>query len=203
MENNMNFIKLTKAAKILGITKQTLWNWKYQGKISFIKCGNLNGLSQETLNSLLGIKDKKEEKVVIYCRVSSTANKKNLETQKERLISYCIAKGYKIHKIVCEFGSGINDKRPKLQDLLENQDFTKIVVEHKDRLTRLGFNYLDVLLKVLGKEIEVINNAENDESDIIQDFTSIITSFCARIYGNRRSKRKIEKLIEEVKKEND
>ena len=203
MENNMNFIKLTKAAKLLGITKQTLWNWKYQGKISFIKCGNLNGLSQETLNSLLGIKDKKEEKVVIYCRVSSTANKKNLETQKERLISYCIAKGYKIHKIVCEFGSGINDKRPKLQDLLENQDFTKIVVEHKDRLTRLGFNYLDVLLKVLGKEIEVINNAENDESDIIQDFTSIITSFCARIYGNRRSKRKTEKLIEELKKEND
>lgn len=203
MENNMNFIKLTKAAKILGITKQTLWNWKYQGKISFIKCGNLNGLSQETLNSLLGIKDKKEEKVVIYCRVSSSVNKKNLETQKERLISYCIAKGYKIHKIVCEFGSGINDKRPKLQDLLENQDFTKIVVEHKDRLTRLGFNYLDVLLKVLGKEIEVINNAENDESDIIQDFTSIITSFCARIYGNRRSKRKTEKLIEELKKEND
>lgn len=199
----MNFVKLSKAAKLLGITKQTLWNWKYQGKISFIKCGNLNGLSQETLNSLLGIKDKKEEKVVIYCRVSSTANKKNLETQKERLISYCIAKGYKIHKIVCEFGSGINDKRPKLQDLLENQDFTKIVVEHKDRLTRLGFNYLDVLLKVLGKEIEVINNAENDESDIIQDFTSIITSFCARIYGNRRSKRKTEKLIEELKKEND
>lgn len=199
----MNFIKLSKAAKLLGITKQTLWNWKYQGKISFIKCGNLNGLSQETLNDLLGVKEKTEEKVVIYCRVSSTVNKKNLETQKERLISYCIAKGYKIHKIVCEFGSGINDKRPKLQDLLENQDFTKIVVEHKDRLTRLGFNYLDILLKVLGKEIEVINNAENDESDIIQDFTSIITSFYARIYGNRRSKRKIEKLIEEVKKEND
>lgn len=199
----MNFIKLSKAAKILGITKQTLWNWKYQGKISFTKCGNLNGLSQETLNDLLGIKDKKEEKVVIYCRVSSTVNKKNLETQKERLVSYCIAKGYKIHKIVCEFGSGINDKRPKLQDLLENQDFTKIIVEHKDRLTRLGFNYLDVLLKVLGKEIEVINTAENDESDIIQDFTSIITSFCARIYGNRRSKRKTEKLIEELKKEND
>ena len=90
-----------------------------------------------------------------------------------------------------------------MQDLLENQDFTKIIVEHKDRLTRLGFNYLDVLLKVLGKEIEVINTAENDESDIIQDFTSIITSFCARIYGNRRSKRKTEKLIEELKKEND
>lgn len=199
----MSFIKLSKAAKLLGITKQTLWNWKYQGRISFIKCGSLNGLDSETVQNLLGIQQKKEEKIVIYCRVSSTVNKKNLETQKQRLVSYCIAKGYKIHKIICEFGSGINDKRPKLQNLLENQDFTKIVVEHKDRLTRLGFNYLEVLLKVLGKEIEVINNAENDESDIIQDFTSIITSFCARIYGNRRSKRKTEKLIEELKKGND
>ena len=197
----MYFIKLSKAAKILGVTKQTLWNWKNQGQITFQKQGCLNGLSSEDLNKLLGIKEKKEEKIVIYCRVSSSINKKNLETQKDRLTSYCIAKGYRIHKIICEFGSGINDKRPKLQDLLEGQDFTKIVVEHKDRLTRLGFNYLEVLLKVLGKEIEVVNIAEDDKSDIIQDFTSIITSFCARIYGNRRSKRRTERLIEELGKD--
>ena len=65
----------------------------------------------------------------------------------------------------------------------------------------MGFNYLEVLLKVLGKEIEVVNITEDDKSDIIQDFTSIITSFCARIYGNRRSKRKTERLIEELGKD--
>lgn len=65
----------------------------------------------------MGIKNKKEERVIIYCRVSSTINKKNLETQKERLLSYCISRGYKIYKIVTEFGSGINDKRPKIEQL--------------------------------------------------------------------------------------
>ena len=51
-----------------------------------------------------------------------------------------------------------------------------------------------------GKEIEVVNNAEDDKENIIQDFVSIITSYCARIYGNRRSKRKTEQLIKELEK---
>ena len=56
--------------------------------------------------------------VAIYARVSSSENKENLECQKERLISYCNAKGYKVSKIVTEIGSGLNDNRPKLERLL-------------------------------------------------------------------------------------
>lgn len=193
-------IKLSKFAKDLNVTKMTLWNWKYKGLIEFHKIGSMNYVDEETYNKFLNIKNEKEEKVVIYCRVSSTVNKSNLETQKERLVNYCATKGYKVHKIITEFGSGINDKRPKLQKLLEGDDFTKIVVEHKDRLTRFGFNYLDVLLKNRGKTIEVINNVDTDKEDIIQDFVSIITSFTARIYGQRRSKRKTEKLIKKLEK---
>ena len=85
--------------------------------------------------------------------------------------------------------------------MLEKQNYTKLVVEHKDRLSRLGFNYIEVLLKQQGITIEVINNVDTDEEDIIQDFVSIITSYCARIYGKRRSKRKTEKIIEELKKD--
>lgn len=193
-------IKISKLAKDLGVSKVTIYNWKNKGILSFIKSStNRNFVTIETYNELMGIKNKKEERVIIYCRVSSTINKKNLETQKERLLSYCISRGYKIYKIVTEFGSGINDKRPKLEKLLTELNFTKIVVEHKDRLTRLGFNYIETLLKSKGIEIEVINNVEDDKEDIIQDFVSIITSFCARIYGNRRSKRKTEKLIEQLK----
>jgi putative resolvase len=196
-------IKLAKFAKDLGVTKTTLYNWRKIGKIKFTKIGRLNFVDNDTYNEFLGIKENKESKVVIYCRVSSTANKKNLETQKERLVNYCIAKGYKIDKIIEEFGSGINDKRQKLEKLLKENDFTKIVIEHKDRLTRFGFNYLEVLLKNHNKEIEVVNNVDTDEEDIIQDFVSIITSYCAKIYGKRRSKRKTEKLIEQLKKGND
>ena len=193
-----NYIKISKLAKDLGVTKQTIWNWKYNGEIEFFKVGNLNCVTKETYNNLLGIENKKKESVVIYCRVSSSENKTNIETQKERLISYCNAKGYQVSNVVLEFGSGINDKRPKLEKLLKEQNYSKLVVEHKDRLTRVGFNYIDTLLKFNDIEIEVVNSVEDDKTDLIQDFISIITSYCARIYSNRKSKRKTEKLIKEL-----
>ena len=77
---------------------------------------------------------------------------------------------------------------------------TLIVVEHKDRLTRFGFNYIEQLLKMQGRRIEVINMAENGKEDLVQDFVTlcVVTSFCARLYGQRRSKRKTERLIAEL-----
>jgi predicted site-specific integrase-resolvase len=193
-----NYIKLSKLAKDLGVTKQTLWNWKYRGDLEFVKVGSLNCVTKEVYNNLLGIENKDKERVVIYCRVSSTENKTNLETQKQRLISYCNAKGYSVSDVVTEFGSGVNDQRPKLQKLLREQNFTRLVVEHKDRLTRVGFEYIETLLSFNGISVEVINNTDSDQEDLIQDFISIITSYCARIYGKRRSKRKTEQLIKEM-----
>jgi len=199
----MALIKLSKFAKDMGVTPTTLYNWRLEGKISFIKSNTgRNFVTTETYNEFMGIKEKKEEKVVIYCRVSSSENKSNLTTQKERLINYCNAKGYKVYKVVEEIGSGINDSRPKLQTILKTNDYTKIVVEHKDRLTRLGFNFLKIMADIQNKEIEVINNTETDKEDLIQDFVSIITSYCARIYGQRRSKRKTEQLIQELSNAN-
>jgi predicted site-specific integrase-resolvase len=82
--------------------------------------------------------------------------------------------------------------------LLNDQDVTLIVVEHKDRLTRFGYNYIEQLLKMQNRKIEIINLAENSKEDLIQDFVSIVTSFCARLYGQRRSKRKTERIIAEL-----
>ena len=90
------------------------------------------------------------------------------------------------------------DTRPKLLKLLTDPSVSMIVVEHKDRLTRFGYNYLEQLLKIQGRRIEEINLAENGKEDLIQDFVSIVTSFCARLYGQRRSKRKTERLIAEL-----
>ena len=193
-------IKISKLSKALGVSKATLYNWRSQGKINFIRSSTgHNYVSSDTYNEFLGIKEIKEQKVVVYCRVSSSENKPNLDTQKQRLISYCNAKGYKVSSVICEVGSGINDKRNKLINLFKHpDDFTMIIVEHKDRLTRLGFNYIDTLLTSMGKKIEVVNNVESEKEDIIQDFVSIITSYCSKIYGLRRSKRKTEQLIKEL-----
>jgi predicted site-specific integrase-resolvase len=137
-------------------------------------------------------------KAAIYTRVSAAENKDNLEGQTNRLRDYCAAKGYPVAWIVKEIGSGVNDTHPKLLKLLTDPSVSVIVVEHKDRLTRFGYNYLKQLLKMQGRRIEVIDLAENGKEDLIQDLVSIVTSFCARLYGQRRSKRKTERLIAEL-----
>jgi predicted site-specific integrase-resolvase len=137
-------------------------------------------------------------KVAIYTRVSAAENKDDLEGQANRLRDYCTAKGNPVAWVVQEIGSGVNDTRPKLLKLLTDPSVSMIVVEHKDRLTRFGCNYLEQLLKMQGRRIEVIDLAENGQEDLVQDLVSIVTSFCARLYSQRRSKRKTERLIAEL-----
>ena len=51
-----------------------------------------------------------------------------------------------------------------------------------------------------GRKLLIVNNVESERDDLMQDFVSIITSFCARLYGIRRSRRKTEELITELEK---
>jgi putative resolvase len=142
-----------------------------------------------------------QNKVILYARVSSGENKSNLEAQLERLRLFAAAKGYEVKKEVKEIGSGLNDKRPLLEKILVSNDWDILVVEHKDRLARFGINYMSVLLEKLGKKIEIINNVQDSKDDLMQDFVSIITSFTARLYGLRRSKRKTEEIIKNLESE--
>jgi putative resolvase len=94
----------------------------------------------------------------------------------------------------------MNDKRKQLCLMLDSNP-THIIVEHKDRLTRFGFNYLEKLLSKLGCEIVVMNRDSEDETDLMKDLVSIITSFCCRLYGLRRGQNKAKKLKEELNNE--
>lgn len=140
----------------------------------------------------------KDDFVVTYARVSSTENKSNLENQSKRLIDFCNATGWKTHLNLTEIGSGLNDRRPKLLKVLSEGQATKLVVEHKDRLTRFGASYIELCCKHFGCEVIYINNVANEKEDLVQDFVSVITSFCARLYGHRRTKRKTEELIKSL-----
>ena len=121
-------------------------------------------------------------------------------------MDYCAAKGYQVAAVVKEIGSGVNDTRPKLLKLLTDPTVGQIVVEHKDRLTRFGFNSSEQWLAMQARKIETVASnaihlAENGKEDLIQDFVRIVTSFCARLYGQRRSKRKTERIIAELQNE--
>ncbi len=104
--------------------------------------------------------------------------------------------------MVKEIGSGVNDNRPKFLALLADPSIGRIVIEHKDRGTRFGFRYIETLLKTYGREIEVVNQAQNSTEDLLADLSSIVYSFCARLYGQRRAKGTTEKLVQELQQEN-
>ena len=140
----------------------------------------------------------RSEHTVVYARVSSSENKNNLEAQADRVSAFCSAKGWVVNEVVKECASGLNDQRPKLLGVLSSGKATRIVVEHKDRLTRFGFEYIKTLFQ---GAVVVVNEVVEDEADLMQDFVSLVTSFCARLYGRRRSRRRTEALIKELSKD--
>ena len=194
----------TYAKEVLGVSYQTAWKWWKTGKLPHKASQTQTGaiIVHYFPDREMDFKNRPSNVAAIYARVSSQEKKSELDTQAERLIQYAVARGYQITHVVKEIGSGISDSRPKLTRLLRKTDYGILLVEHKDRLARFGTNYMTLLLEMLGVKLEVVNLADNSRDELMLDLIAIITSFCARIYGRRRSTRKTEKLIAELREKN-
>ncbi len=141
--------------------------------------------------------------IALYARVSTAGQKEDLLRQVERLKTYAAAKGYQVAKEVTEIASGMNDNRPKLSKLLTDASIGVIVVEHQDRLTRFGANYIEQLMQMQGRRIEIIFPSDTNH-DVVDDFIAVITSMANRLYGRRHSKERAQKIqacVEQVMKQ--
>lgn len=185
-------MRLREYAKWAGVTYRTAWEHFRTGKIPGAKrlpTGTIVVPDRE---------DPKEQYTVVYARESSADRKDCLHSQAERLVAFCHANGWVVQEIVEEIGSGLNDERKKLKRVLTDRKATRIVVEHQDRLTRFGVEYIRMLCATFDCELVIINPVADRQQDLMQDFVDIVTCFCARIYGQRRSKRKTEELIKSL-----
>jgi len=185
-------MKLSQYAKQQGISYRTALRWFRDGAIQGYQApsGTIIVTQQEKLQAA--------QKVAIYARVSSSEHRENLERQAERLRQYCAVRGYQVAMIVKEIASDVNDSSPKLLSLFKDTSITRVVVEHRDRLTRFGFHYIETLFSLQGRVIEVVNPAENDKEELLDDLAGLIYSFCARLYGQRQAKRKTERILQEL-----
>ncbi len=109
----------------------------------------------------------------IYARVSSPTQKQQLESQAEKLQQYAAAKGYNLVKIVKEIGSGLDDRRQQLSDLLQTDNYSTLIVESKGKLDWFGSGYIELLLKRLGIGLEIVNPAEIELDELKQDLKAI------------------------------
>jgi predicted site-specific integrase-resolvase len=136
----------------------------------------------------------KNRKIVAYCRVSSQAQKPDLKNQREAIERYCLASAKSNVEYVEEVGGGLNFKRKKFLVLLDSlPELSEIIIAHKDRLARFGFDLLKHLCEKNNVELTVINIEKlSPEQEMVQDLMTIIHCFSSRLYG-LRNYRKIVK----------
>jgi len=192
-------MRLSVYAKKTGVTYKTAFRWWKAGKLDAYQMDTGTIIVREPATSA------EQLQVALYARVSSADQKEDLERQMQRLKDYAASKGYQVTKMVSEQASGLNDRRPKLMKLLTDASVGIVVIEHRDRLTRFGFNYIEQLMQMQGRRLEVIFPSDTD-NDLVDDFIAVITSMASRIYGRRTSKRRAEKIkqcVEQVMKAED
>lgn len=178
-----------------GLNPQTVWKWCRTGKMPVPVEHTPSGMwlvhdpKYETPTP-----DGNEGRTVCYARVSSADQKDDLKRQADRLKAFAIGMGVEDPEVVMETGSGMNDRRRKLNRLLSDPTVTSIIVEHRDRLARMNAGLVESALKAQGRRIIVVDDTELDD-DLVRDMTEVLTSFCARLYGRRAAKHKAEAAL--------
>ena len=133
-------------------------------------------------------------RLVVYARVSSDDQKEDLDRQVGRIVEWVTQQGYRPDEVVKEIGSGLNGNRRRLRRLVADHTVSIIVVEHRERLCRFGFQYVEAALAGRGARILVMEDGEL-EDDLVRDVTEVMTSLCARLYGRRSARRRAERAL--------
>lgn len=198
---NRKYIKLSQWAKDNGYSYHGAFRLHKKGLIPNTKVlptGTILVQVEEVISTPLPTTN---NEYIIYCRVSSSKQKDDLNRQVERMSNFAINNGYIIKHTYKEIASGMNDNRKVLNALLENHKDCALLIEHKDRLTRFGYHFVELLCKSKNINIIIANESTTDKEDLVNDLVSVITSFCAKLYGSRKSKHKTESIIKGIYKE--
>jgi len=181
-------VKLSDWARANGVHPKTALRWFLQGTLPVpARRIGARTILVETASSRQG-------GAALYARVSSHDQREDLERQLGRLVAWAAANGIAVTQTVSEVGSGTNGARPKLRRLLADQSVGCIVVEHRDRLARLGSEYVEAALLGAGRRLVVVEASEV-EDDLVGDMTEVLTSLCARLYGRRSARTRAARAL--------
>lgn len=184
-------MKLSVWAKQSGVSYQTAWNWFTAGQLP------VPAIQTATGTILVQLATSTLARTAIYARVSGSDQKADLDRQVARLSAFAATQGLTVCAVICETGSGLNGKRPKLLKLLQDRTISTVLVEHRERLARFGFEYLEAALSAQGRNILVAEQKELSD-DLVTDMVEVLTSFCARLYGRRSAKHKAQVALAAV-----
>ena len=184
----MKYVTSRVAASMLGVHPNSLRSWEKQGKIRVTRTpGGKRLYDIESFTGAIA-----PNKSVCYCRVSSQKQRDDLERQ----VAY-MRERFPEHDVITDISSGLNFKRKGLRSLLERilrREVKTVVVAHKDRLARFGFDLLQWLVESHGGTLVVLNDVSSSPTDeLTQDLLAVLTVFSCRMHGLRKYRQAIEK----------
>ena len=195
-------MKAKEVLQVLQISRPTLARYVKDGKLKVTLKGN--GQYDYDVDSVYRMLNKDiERKTYIYARVSTSKQKKDLETQVSLLTNFCFQNGYVINGVFQDVASGISfKKREQFFELLDEVlagKVKRVVITYKDRISRVGFELFTYLFKKFGCEIIVISEIGSeklDSEEIFEEIFSLLHCYSMKPYSNRKI-RKIKEILED------
>lgn len=191
---NMNSFSIDEFCNKVGISKDTARRWDRAGKITPMRTsgGHRRYTDLDVAKALRIQVSEPEKRVVVYCRVSSSSQREDLNNQEKYLSEFANGRGY-VFDVVKEIGGGMNMNRPKFMEIVKgiiNGSVGTLIVAHKDRLTRFGFDLIQNLADTYGCEIIVTDTESlSPQQEMVEDLMAIVHTYSYRLYGLRRYKK--------------
>lgn len=199
-------MKAKDVLRLLNITRPTLS--KYVKEKTVKVDSEVNGQYIYNDKSIFELLNKNNpRKNVLYARVSTSSQKKDLENQIETLKEFCLSNGIQIHDIKKDISSGMNLDRKQFLEMLDDivkYKVDKIFITYKDRLARLSFKMIENICKNFGTSIIVLDEIDNSktiEKEFLEEIVSLIHSFSMKMYSKRR-KEKLQLVSKDLELEN-
>ena len=198
----MDTMNVADAAKYVGRSVSTMQRLDREGALVASRTGtNRRYYRRAQLDAWLHRATEESCKMatVVYCRVSSPAQKPDLANQRNALEEFCIARGIADPEFIEEVGGGMNFGRKRfliLVDRICGREIGTLVVAHRDRLTRFGFELFEHLCQAHGCSILVLNSEKlSPEREMVEDLMTIVHCFSSRLYGLRNYRRALKDAI--------
>ena len=196
--SNITNYKPKEFAELLNVSVKTLQRWDREKTLVANRTPtNRRYYTYDQYLQFKGIgRDADSRKIVIYTRVSTRNQTDDLEKQVNFLQTYVNAKGLIADEVIRDYGSGLNYNRKEwnqlLGEVMENK-VKMILVSHKDRFVRFGFDWFEKFCNKFNVEIVVVKNDKlSPHEELVQDIVSILHVFSCRLYGLRKYKKQIE-----------
>ncbi|MDN0083954.1 IS607 family transposase [Crenobacter sp. SG2305] len=195
--------RINEFAKRIGRATSTVRRWEREGKLTAKRMPSGHRYFDESdVRTILGGAPERRL-TVVYCRVSRAGQKDDLESQIKAMEAYCLAGAIAVDEWIKEVGGGMDFKRKQflnLLDRIQRGEIDKVLIAHKDRLVRFGFDLLEHLALEHGCELVVVNQETlSPEQEMVEDLLAIVHTFSCRLYGMRKYKKQLQEDYPQTK----